>query len=132
MVLGAVSTHYHVLSPISRQFIRRAICISGTAFLFYSYLDSDNHLNRMYKFANQINATINDLDELKRFLQTVDASKIIEFTSQTTFDDTLTFFWAPVIERKNHNFRFLFLFYRITIGLFFFFKQIKQPVDRFF
>lgn len=95
---GAVSTHYQVLSPNSRKLIDRAICMSGAAFLFYSYLDKNNQTERMFAFAEQLNASVMDFEELTKFLQTVEAEAIVEFTSQKSVDRTLVFDWAPVIE----------------------------------
>lgn len=97
---GAVSAHYHILIPQSRQLIRRAICLSGTAFLRYSYLDTNTHLDKMYEFADNANASVQNFNELKRSLKQVPADTIVRLLSQTSFDRTLTFDWAPMIESK--------------------------------
>lgn len=100
--IGAVSTHYHVLFHKSRKLICGAICLSGSAFLFYSYLDENNQLQKMFDFAHKFNASIQHKRDLVRFLQQVPADAIVNLTSQTTFDRTLTFDWAPVIECKQN------------------------------
>lgn len=93
---GAVSTQ--VLSPNSRELIDRAICMSGSALLFYSYLDANDQRERMFAFAGQLNASVTDFEGLTKFLQTVNAETIAEFTSQKSVDRLLVFDWAPVIE----------------------------------
>lgn len=77
--------------------------MSGSVFLFYSYLDTNDQKERMFTFAKQLNATVMDFEELKGFLQTVNAEKIVEFTSQRSIDRTLAFDWAPVIESMRKS-----------------------------
>lgn len=72
--------------------------MSGAAFLFYSYLDTNNQTERMFALAEQLNASVMDFEELTEFLQTVKAKAIVEFTSQKSVDRTLVLDWAPVIE----------------------------------
>ncbi|XP_031622635.1 venom carboxylesterase-6-like isoform X2 [Contarinia nasturtii] len=100
---GAVSAHYHVLFHQSRKLIRSAICLSGSAFLFYSYLDESSQLQKMFDFAHKFNTSIHHKRDLVHFLEHVPADAIVNLTSQTTFDRTLTFDWAPVIECPSAN-----------------------------
>ncbi|XP_031637146.1 venom carboxylesterase-6-like [Contarinia nasturtii] len=98
---GAVSAHYHLLFEQSRKLIRGGIFLSGSAFLFHSYLDESSHLKKMYDFAHKFNASIQNMSELVDFVEHVPAKKIVNLTSQSTFDRTLTSDWAPVIEQKT-------------------------------
>lgn len=95
---GAVSTHYHVLFHQSRKLIRGAICLSGSAFLRYAYLDEKSHTKKMYDFARKTNASIQNMEQLIDFLEHVPSQQIVDLLSQQTFDRTLIFDWAPVIE----------------------------------
>lgn len=72
--------------------------MSGSAFLYYSYLDKNNHLDRMYEFARGQNSTANNVDDLIEFLKNVPAESIVENLSQREFNRTLQFDFAPVIE----------------------------------
>lgn len=101
---GAVSTHYHLLFHQSRRFIRGIICLSGSAFLRYSYLDEKSHLKKMYDFAQKINGSVEHIHELIEFLEHVPAETIVNYTSQASFDRTLIFDWAPVIESNGLDF----------------------------
>lgn len=86
-----------MLSFESRKYLNRAACMSGSAFLYYSYLDK-NHLDRMYEFARSQNSTANNVDDLIKFLKNAPAESIVENLSQREFKRTLQFDFAPVIE----------------------------------
>lgn len=74
--------------------------MSGSAFLRYAYLDEKSHLEKMFTFAQKINASIDTVNELVEFLKQVPAQTIANETSQASYDLTLIFDWAPVIERE--------------------------------
>lgn len=95
---GGVSTHYQTLSAESRKLLRRAICMSGTAFNYYALSNKNDHLDEMFHFAMETNNTAKNYDELVDFLKTVSSDDIIEFTSQREYERTLVAKWAPVIE----------------------------------
>lgn len=63
----------------------------------------------MYEFAGKANATVNNSKELIAFLQQVPVEIIVNLTSQTSFDRTLIFDWAPIIESEQ-NFESVFVF----------------------
>lgn len=44
---GAASTHYHVISPVSRGLFQRAIVQSASTLSRWSYSDQKNHLERL-------------------------------------------------------------------------------------
>lgn len=98
--IGAVSVHLHVLLPQSRNLINGAICLSGSGFLRYAYLDERNHSKKMLAFAQKTNSTIRNLHELIDFLKLVPTSAIVNSTSQLSVDRTLIFDWAPVLESE--------------------------------
>lgn len=95
-----MSVHLHVLLPQSRNLINAAICLSGSGFLRYTYLDERNHFKKMLAFAQKTNDTINHLHELIDFLKQVPTSAIVNHTSQVSVDRTLIFDWAPVLESE--------------------------------
>lgn len=97
-LIGAVSVHLHVLLPQSRNLIRGAICLSGSAFLRYTYLDERNHFKKMLAFAQKTNNTISHLHELIDFLKQVPAPAIVNGVSQMLVNRTLILDWAPVLE----------------------------------
>lgn len=101
--VGAASAHYHILFDQSQKMIRGAICLSGSAFVYYSYSDENSHLTRMFEFAHKFNASIKNVNELVDFLEHIPAADIVNLTSQTVFGRTLTFDWTPVIESKFFN-----------------------------
>lgn len=99
-ITGAASVHYHVLFQQSRKLISGAICLSGSAFLRYSYLDEKSHLKKMYNFAQKSNSSIKHMHELVDFLENVPSQQIVESLSQASYDRTLIFDWAPIIESE--------------------------------
>lgn len=100
-IKGAVSVHYHVLIPESREFIRGAICLSGSAFLRYAYLDKKSHLKKMLTFAQKINSSIEHVNDLIEFLKHVPSQAIVNETSQASHGMTLKFDWAPILESES-------------------------------
>lgn len=54
----------------------------------------------MYDFADKANASVRNFKELTAFLELVSAETIVNLTSQTSFDRTLIFDYAPVIESE--------------------------------
>lgn len=54
----------------------------------------------MYDFADKAKASVRNFQELTAFLETVPAETIVNLTSQTSFDRTLLFDYAPVIESE--------------------------------
>lgn len=105
---GAVSVHYHVLIPQSRKLISGAICLSGTAFLRYAYLDEKSHYKKMLAFARKENKSIEHMNELIEFLKQVPAQKFVDETSQKSFGMTLIFDWAPVLESELFSIELIF------------------------
>lgn len=57
----------------------------------------------MLEFARNFNTSIQHMHELVNFLEHVSTHDIVNLTSQTTFDRTLIFDWAPVIESKSQE-----------------------------
>lgn len=74
--------------------------MSGTAFLRYAYLDEKSHWKKMLEFGQKFNKSIQHTHELVNFLEHVSVHDIVNLTSQTSFDKTLVFDWAPVIESE--------------------------------
>lgn len=95
-----MSVHLHVLLPQSRNLVRGAICLSGSAFQRYTYLDERNHLKKMFAFAQKTNKTISHVHKLIDFLKQVPVSAIVNGVSQISLDRTLIFDWGPVLESK--------------------------------
>lgn len=49
---GGVSTHFHVLSPKSQPFIKRAIVQSGSVLSSWAHNTKNNQLPRLYELGN--------------------------------------------------------------------------------
>lgn len=54
----------------------------------------------MYNFAKKSNSSIQHMHELVDFLENVPTQQIVDSLSQATFDRTLIFDWAPIIESE--------------------------------
>lgn len=103
LVSGAASTHFHTLSPLSESLFQRAIIMSGSALNNWAYNKDSavGHRAIMSEFAHLYDKIFTNLEDLIKFLQTVDGNvlfKETQFLISNLVKKEITLKWLPVIE----------------------------------
>lgn len=91
--------NFHILSAESRKYFHNAIAMSGSTENLWAMSHAENHLKLAYNMAEDLNKTINSIDELINFLKEVPIEHIQWYFLIFKNDIFLTRF-APVIESK--------------------------------
>lgn len=96
--LGASSAHLQMLSAESRRYFRNAILRSGSALHYWAMAPLQTHTELAFALASHWKRPQDNVAGLVDVLKSVSAKRF-HSVSEVDFDTTLSFIFAPVIER---------------------------------
>ncbi|XP_026327679.1 venom carboxylesterase-6-like [Hyposmocoma kahamanoa] len=103
---GGASVHYHLLSPLSKGTFHRAMSLSGSAFLPWSFASTPAKYAK--KLAMRVGCPTANSEEMVKCLRTVDGNALINVTT-TMFEWKVQLFtkFLPTVEPSDVEGAFL-------------------------
>lgn len=98
-ITGGASTHYHVLSKVSRKFFQNAIVLSGSTENVWAQSPYKNHVSLAHQIASDLGESKKSHEDLIAFFKTVPANKIQKYGAMTLSHQDFRISYGPIIER---------------------------------
>lgn len=93
---GATAAHFHAMNPISAQYMKRFISLSGSPLSFAS-VSYNNHTSHLLE-----KTQLNDLDELILHLMDATGEEILELSEPIYIRSFETMKWSTQLERETN------------------------------
>lgn len=102
--VGAISTHFHVLSTESQKYFERAILMSGSALSLWALSEKNDHTELAFEIADSWNKPQKNVNDLIEVLRNAPPESFLESSRVVpTLRLTIQMIFGPVVESMTSS-----------------------------